>query len=640
MAGITVQELITQLKFKVDSSGVKQFLTTQTNIQAKMEALESKVQPTASALAKLGKRVAVNIDNSELGKTIKMAQTAGAKLAEVGNKQTIKTGGNLIPNGGGLSTAATGAIAGVAGMAGGIALGAIMELPSKLLQTADISASIDGRLRSITDSTEERYALEQKIFDVAKASRGEYASSADLVFKLGRASEQTGLNMEQNLKVAETVNKALTIGGASTAETNATVLQLSQALGSGTLQGDELRSLNENASLLMNEVAKYFGTTTAGLKQMGADGKLTSDQVAQAILSASTKIDADFKKMPKTIGQSTTEMSNRWIEFVTKFERGSHAFEGIANNISTIGNSMFDGLINSLDDGSFDARLSALTRTITSFAISLLAVKTAGFIKGLGGMAGAVKKLTIAFKALNKSTVILFALTAVFYLIQDFMDWMKGDNTGVFSWLFGDYERAMSSVGTFIDGVKSTFSGMWESLKTATGNFVQWVQDRFTELGPTMATPFGLLLALLQTIFPEAYYTIVNTMSNALDKVVQFFAVDMPTAVTSFVTFLGGSIASAVSLLVSGFGGGIDTVKSFFTDLLNSALNVLSQIGGAISDFVTSKIEFAKNAISSLKNFATGQSESTAIGTTSNYNITQNNYGYAADGGAGGVWGY
>ena len=640
MAGMTVQELITQLKFKVDSSGVKQFLTTQANIQSKMEALESKVQPTASALAKLGKRVAVNIDNSELGNTIKMAQTAGAKLAEVGNKRAVKTGGNLIPNGGGLSTAATGAIAGVAGMAGGIALSAIMELPSKLLQTADISASIDGRLRSITNSTEERYALEQKIFDVAKASRGEYESSADLVFKLGRASEQTGLNMEQNLKVAETVNKALTIGGASTQETQATVLQLSQALGSGALQGDELRSLNENASLLMTEVAKYFGTTTAGLKQMGADGKLTSDQIAQAILSASAKIDADFKKMPKTIGQSTTEMSNRWIEFVTKFERGSHAFEGIANSISNIGNTLFDSLINSLADGSFDAKLSALTRSITSFAISLVAVKTAGFISGLGGMAGAVNKLTIAFKALNKSTVILIALTAVFYLIQDFVDWMKGDNTGIFGWLFGDYENAMASVGSFIDGVKSTFSNLWESLKETSVNFLQWVQDRFTELGPMMATPFGLLLALLQAIFPEAYYTIVNWMSNALDKVIQFFAADIPTAVTSFVTFLGSSIASAVNLLVSGFGGGINTVKSFFTDLLDSALNVLSQIGNAISDFVTSKIEFAKNAISSLKNFVTGQSESTASGTTSNYNITQNNYGYAADGGAGGVWGY
>ena len=617
MAGITVQELITQLKFKVDSSGVKQFLSFQENIKNKMQAIENKAQPTANALSKIGKRVAVNIDNSELGKTIKMAQNANLKLAEVGKNRTVKTSGNLTPSGG-LSTATTGAIAGVAGMAGGMALSAIMELPRKLLQTSDITASIDGRLRSITNSTEERYALEQKIFDVAKASRGEYESSADLVFKLGRASDQTGLNMEQNLKVAETVNKALTIGGASTAETQATVLQLSQALGSGTLQGDELRSLNENASLLMTEVAKYFGTTTAGLKQMGAEGKLTSDQIAQAILSASNKIDADFKKMPKTIGQSTTEMSNRWIEFVTKFERGSHAFEGIANSISTIGNSMFDGLIKSLDDGSFDARLSALTRTITSFTISLLAVKTAGFISGLGGMAGAVKKLTIAFKALNKSTVILIALTAVFYLIQDFVDWMKGDNTGVFGWLFGDYERAMSSVGTFIT----------------------WVKDRFAEIGPMMATPFGLLLSLLQAIFPEAYYTIVNWMSSAINEVVQFFTVDIPTAVSSFVSFLGGSIASAVNLLVSGFGGGINTVKSFFTDLLNSALNVLSQIGNAISDFVTSKIEFAKNAISSLKNFATGQSESTANGTTSNYNITQNNYGYAADGGASGVWGY
>ena len=260
MAGITVQELITQLKFKVDSSGVKQFLSFQENIKNKMQAIENKAQPTATALSKLGQRIAVNIDSSALGKTIQMAQNAQAKLKGIGNSVVVPKApsGGGSSSGGGLSTAATGAIAGVAGMAGGMALGAIMELPQKLLQTADISASIDGRLRSITDSTEERYALEQKIFNLAKASRGEYESSADLVFKLGRASEQTGLNMEQNLKVAETVNKALTIGGASTAETQATVLQLSQALGSGTLQGDELRSLNENASLLMTEFSKYF----------------------------------------------------------------------------------------------------------------------------------------------------------------------------------------------------------------------------------------------------------------------------------------------------------------------------------------------------------------------------------------------
>ena len=169
MAGMTVQELITQLKFKVDSSGVKQFLSFQENIKNKMQAIENKAQPTANALSKIGKRLAVNIDNSALGQTIKMAQSANSKLSEVGNKRTVRTGGNMTPSSGGLSTAATGAIAGVAGMAGGMALSAIMELPRKLLQTSDISASIDGRLRSITNSTEERYALEQNIFNLAKA---------------------------------------------------------------------------------------------------------------------------------------------------------------------------------------------------------------------------------------------------------------------------------------------------------------------------------------------------------------------------------------------------------------------------------------------------------------------------------------
>ena len=635
---MTVQELITQLKFKVDSSGVKQFLATQQSIQAKMKALESKVQPATSALARLGQRVAINIDNSALGQTIRMTQQAQSGLNGMGRKKVAPSGGGSSSSG--MSAAATGAIAGVAGMAGGMAMGAIMELPSKLIETADVTASIDGRMRSITKSAEERYALEQKIFDLSKETRGSYEGSADLVFKLAQAQSQTGLSMDENLKVASTVNKALAVGGVTAGQTQATVLQLSQALGSGVLQGDELRSLNENAGDLMRGVAEYFGTTVGGLKQLGAEGKLTSSEVAKAILYASKQIDEQYQNMPMTLGQATTQMENRWGEFVMKFERGSHTFEGLANGISSIGNKIFDGLIKSLDDGSFDAKVSAAARAMAAFGGALALVKFASFIQGIGGVTGAIGKLTAAFKALNKSTVILMILTAVFYLIQDFVAWVQGDNTGIFGTLFGDFESVAESVSSFIEGVKTTFSQLWEDLKAAPGNFIQWISDRFTELGPLMFNPIGLFLALLQALFPNAYYTIVNWMNMAITSVIQFFTVDIPNAVTSFVSFLGDAISSAIKLLVDGFSGGIDTVKSFFTDLLNKALDVLDSIGSAISDFISSKIQIAKNAISSLKNFVTGQSEAAASSASTSYSITQNNYGYAADGGASGVWGY
>lgn len=636
---MTVQELITQLKFKVDSSGVKQFLAMQQNIQAKMKALESRAEPAASALSKLGQRVKVDIDNSALGQTIRMTQQAQSGLNGMGKNKVTPSGGNSKPSGGGgLPAAATGAIAGVAGMAGGMAMGAIMELPSKLMETADITASIDGRMRSITNSAEERYALEQKIFDLSKETRGSYESSADLVFKLAQAQSQTGLSMDENLKVASTVNKALAVGGATAGQTQATVLQLSQALGSGVLQGDELRSLNENAGDLMRGVAEYFGTTVGGLKQLGAEGKLTSAEVAKAILYASKQIDEQYQNMPMTLGQATTQMENRWGEFVMKFERGSHTFEGLANGISSIGNKIFDGLIKSLDDGSFDAKVSAAARAIAAFGGALALVKFASFIQGIGGVTGAIGKLTAAFQALNKSTVILMILTAVFYLIQDFVAWVQGDNTGIFGTLFGDFEGVSERVSSFIEGVKTTFSQLWEDLKAAPGNFIQWISDRFTELGPLMFTPIGMFLALLQALFPNAYYTIINWMNMAITSIIQFFTVDIPSAVTSFVSFLGGAISSAVGFLVNGFSSGIESVKSFFTDLLNTALNILGQIGSAISNFISSKIQSAKNAISSLKNFVTGQSEAAASSASTSYSITQNNYGYAADGGAGGVW--
>lgn len=132
----------------------------------------------------------------------------------------------------------------------------------------------------------------------------------DLYARIMRSSKGVIKSEQEVTDVTDTVSKAFAIAGATAAEQAAGVLQLSQALGSGVLQGDELRSLRENSPVLMQAIAEEFGTTISGLKQLGAEGKLTTDRLVKAILSAKSQIDEQFNSTSSTIKQSLTIVKN------------------------------------------------------------------------------------------------------------------------------------------------------------------------------------------------------------------------------------------------------------------------------------------------------------------------------------------
>lgn len=147
----------------------------------------------------------------------------------------------------------------------------------------------------------------------ARASITDYA---DLYARLLRSSSNVAKNEQEIATATNTVAKAFKAGGATAQEQAAGIMQLGQALGSGFLQGDELRSLRENAPILADAIAKEFKTTIAGLKELGAEGKLTSDRVFKAILSAQKPIEAQFQATNATIGDSFTRLKNEITQYV------------------------------------------------------------------------------------------------------------------------------------------------------------------------------------------------------------------------------------------------------------------------------------------------------------------------------------
>lgn len=236
-------------------------------------------------------------------------------------------------------------LSGIAGSLGPIAgaMAAAFSV-SAIKSAADDMMNLDGRLRTVTADEQERFDVEQQLYEMSMQNRQSLDSMGDLYYKVARAAQRFGVSQEDSMRVTDVVSKALTVGGASAQEASATILQLGQALSSGVLQGDELHSLDENASLLMQHVADNMGVTIGQLKQMGSQGQLTSEKVIQAILQSGDAIDKEFGQMPMTIGQAQTKIENDWKYFIQKVEKDTGAFSRIASSIDQTFGELFQDL--------------------------------------------------------------------------------------------------------------------------------------------------------------------------------------------------------------------------------------------------------------------------------------------------------
>lgn len=162
------------------------------------------------------------------------------------------------------------------------------------------------------------------------------AANVDVFARLNQSILQMGGTQRDTLALTETLAQAIKVSGASAEEAKNAMLQFGQALGSGKLQGDELRSLMENAPYLMRQLADALGVPVGALKKLGEEGKLTSDVVTNALSKAASKIEADFKQFPQTLGGAFTvaaDAAMRANERLDELTGTSTALTGIAKGV-------------------------------------------------------------------------------------------------------------------------------------------------------------------------------------------------------------------------------------------------------------------------------------------------------------------
>ncbi len=208
-------------------------------------------------------------------------------------------------------------------------VGAIKGAIESIQDTATEWAQVQARLKLVAGSQENAVYLNKQIFESAQRARGGYLEMADAVIQVSQSAHDAFPDPRQAVEFMEGIQKVFAIGGASKEAQKNAMLQLTQGLASGQLQGDEFRSIAENAPMIENIIAKTMGVSRGELKKLASEGKITADVIKNAIMNNMPEIEKQFESLPKTWGDHMQSIKNKAIR----------AFEPVFQRISDLANS-------------------------------------------------------------------------------------------------------------------------------------------------------------------------------------------------------------------------------------------------------------------------------------------------------------
>ena len=342
---------------------------------------------------------------------------------------------------------------------------------------ADVMSATNSRLALVNDGLRTNAELQKQVLDVANRTRQGYVETAGLVTKLGAGTQGIFKNDDELLKFTERFNKSLVISGATAVESSSAILQMSQALGSGVLQGDELRSLSETAPVMMRILSDGLGIARGELKSMGAAGELTADKIVAAFQSQSDKIDTMFEQMPMTFGGAMTVLTNYFKTWFGSLNEVGGPLTQITEKVqqltaylqSDAGQQLMDGLANGIANavGWLIQMVELAARIYTFFSDNWTIIEAV-----VWGVVGAIAAWTVAQWALNIALsanpigAIIMAIVVVIGLIIFLVKWL------INLWNTNDkfaagLLRAWNSILNFFDQIPIFFTRIGHGIANA-----------------------------------------------------------------------------------------------------------------------------------------------------------------------------
>lgn len=205
---------------------------------------------------------------------------------------------------------------------------------------ADEWTNLNNRLRLVTQGQAQFAAAQADVIRIAGAARQPLGATAELYQRIAMNQEALGLSGRDLARVVETISKTMVISGTSAAGADAALVQLGQAFASGTLRGEELNSVLEQAPALAQAIAKGLNVPIGKLRELGAAGKLSSQQVINALQSQAGAVDEAFGKMDSTVGQAMTLFNNNLQVMIGRADEATGASKALAAGIGALGSNL------------------------------------------------------------------------------------------------------------------------------------------------------------------------------------------------------------------------------------------------------------------------------------------------------------
>jgi tape measure domain-containing protein len=262
----------------------------------------------------------------------------------------------------------------------------------QFLKLADASKLLEGRLKVLGLEGIAVTRTQEQLRDVANATRSEFADVTELYSRLSRSAQQLGASQKDLLTVTTAITQAAVVSGATNQEAAGAIRQLSQGLASGTLRGEELNSVMESMPRLAQAITDSMGITTGQLRSMAAEGKITSEEVFNALIKQAPQLANEFSKTAVTIGGASNQLKNSIQQVAGEFEKATGATSMLATVIQTFANNTSAlvavlgtaGLataiaVATVAFGKFTAALAAGSIALAPMAAALAAAAAAGW---------------------------------------------------------------------------------------------------------------------------------------------------------------------------------------------------------------------------------------------------------------------
>lgn len=191
----------------------------------------------------------------------------------------------------------------------------------QVVQYTDAFNNAQNQIRQVTRTHSELTAVTDRLLQVADQSRSGFEATANLYSRLARSTTSLNLSQEQLFTITRAVQQSFAVSGASAQEAESAIVQLGQGLASGALRGDEFNSVAEQAPGILRAVSKYLNVSVGDLRNMAANGKITANTIAQAMLSASDSIENELGRSVETAGQKFTRANNQMLAFLGTNDR-------------------------------------------------------------------------------------------------------------------------------------------------------------------------------------------------------------------------------------------------------------------------------------------------------------------------------